>query len=369
MRFRRLPAPLTDAAVIAAGALDVWWMVGLDDALPLACAAVAVAALVLRRRWPHLAFALTLPALVFTDAQIASLIALYTLSSRCRNRWVLAGYALAFGVCYAVPWPADEYADIPRTDLLITLGYTTATAAAPVFLGQLVQVRHDLSRRLAELAAAREQERVLIARTVLASERARLAREMHDVVSHQVSLIAVRAGALQMTCDSETVREAATTIRKLSVNTLDELRHMVMLLRVSGNATPLEADLQPTVANLHRLLADSGIDAELDLDVPPDLSPAVDRTIYRTVQEALTNVRKHAPGATATVRICHDPTALTVSVANTAPTQARLPLPSTQHGLISLRERAEMLGGTLVAGPTDDHGYLLLVRLPPTPDA
>jgi signal transduction histidine kinase len=90
----------------------------------------------------------------------------------------------------------------------------------------------------------------------------------------------------------------------------------------------------------------------------------VQRAIYRTVQEALTNVRKHAPGATATVRLGHEPGAFVVTVTNTPPTRPALPLPGSRQGLVGLKERAELLGGTLEAGATANDGYRVTLRVP-----
>jgi signal transduction histidine kinase len=186
---------------------------------------------------------------------------------------------------------------------------------------------------------------------------------MHDVVSHQVSLIAVSAGALQVGAPDSGTKEAASTIRSLSVNTLDELRHMVTLLRASGSQ-PTELTPQPTLAELARLVATSGVDAELRGDLPDDISAPLQRAIYRTVQESLTNVRKHAPGATVVIHIGQTETTLTVEITNGPPTRTAVPLPSAQHGLIGLRERAELLGGTLDAGPAPGGGFTLLLRVP-----
>lgn len=108
----------------------------------------------------------------------------------------------------------------------------------------------------------------------------------------------------------------------------------------------------------------SGIETELQTDVPEDLPPTVQRAIYRTVQEALTNARKHAPGTSATVHIRHHDGAVRATVTNTAPTRPPLPLPSAHHGLVGLRQRAALLGGTVTAGPTADGGYELRLELP-----
>ncbi|KOT83429.1 histidine kinase, partial [Streptomyces rimosus subsp. pseudoverticillatus] len=173
---------------------------------------------------------------------------------------------------------------------------------------------------------------------------------------HQVSLIAVRAGALQVAAKDTDTREAARTIRSLSANTLDELRHMVNLLRASGGSTT-ELTPQPTLADLHHLVATSGIETTLTGDLPPGISTTAQRTIYRTVQEALTNVRKHAPGARAEVRLWHDTAHFGVTVTNTAPTRPSVALPSSRQGLIGLRERADLLDGTFTTGPTPQGGF------------
>ncbi|MBA2946646.1 sensor histidine kinase [Streptomyces himalayensis] len=359
---RRLTAPLLNATLVAAALVDVWVNVDPAATLRMTWALAAAVALLLRRRLPLLTFLLSLPAVLLSDAIFAALAALYTLASLTRSRILLAVCALAFTLSDMTSWPSPNL-DLFHPPTLITLGYTAATAAAPVFLGQLVQARRDLSLRLAEISEARDHERLLTAQAVLAKERAQLAREMHDVVSHQVSLIAVRAGALQVGTRDAEAKEAAATIRRLSVQTLDELRHMVSVLRASGGR-PAELTPQPSLADLQRLVDSSGIEAELTTDLPGSPPPTVQRAIYRTVQEALTNVRKHAPGATATVHIAHEGGAVRVTVTNTAPTRPALPLPSAHYGLVGLRQRAALLGGTVTSGPTPEGGYQLRLELP-----
>jgi signal transduction histidine kinase len=365
MRLGGLPAPLLGAVLVGVSLLDVWVNVDTDDQPAIACALLAAFVLPLRRRLPLLAFLLTLPAAVVTDAVIATLVALYTLSSLSRHRVLLAVCATVFAISDFSPWPWSswEVAQLSDTYSLIHLSYALATAAAPVFLGQLVQARRELSLRLAEITEAREHERLLTAQSVLAKERAQLAREMHDVVSHQVSLIAVQAGALQVSGRDAEARKAAATIRRLSVQTLDELRHMVSVLRASGSS-PTELTPQPSLADVQRLVSGSGIEAELESNLPDDLPPTVQRAVYRTIQEALTNVRKHAPGATAAVRIHHQDGAIYATVTNTPPTRPALSLPSAHHGLAGLSQRAELLGGTITSGPTTDGGYGLRLELP-----
>ncbi|NNN29445.1 two-component sensor histidine kinase [Streptomyces sp. S3(2020)] len=363
--WARIPAPVIDAAVVAVALVDVLLSLGDADRAAQAMAALACAALAVRRRFPLAVFLLTLPASLMLDIVFAPFAALFTLAERSRDRRLLIVCAVLFALASAAPWPLNDLTSNDRTWTLVYFFYTLATAAAPVLLGQLLQARRDLARRLAEIEEAREHERLLHSQAVLARERAQLAREMHDVVSHQVSLIAVQAGALQVAAKDPDFKEGARTIRSLSVDTLDELRHMVTLLRASGGRST-ELTPQPTLADLHKLVTTSGIDTELTGELPPDVSTTAQRAVYRTVQEALTNVRKHAPGASATVRLWHadDGSAFGVTVTNTPPTRTSLPLPGSQQGLIGLKERAELLAGTLESEPTPGGGYEVRLRIP-----
>ncbi|MFD2688829.1 sensor histidine kinase [Streptomyces phyllanthi] len=363
--WTRIPAPVVDGVVAVVAVLDVLFNLEYTGRLEQATAALACAALAVRRRFPLPVFLLTLPASLMLDIVFAPFAALFTLAERSRDRRLLGGCAVLFAVASAAPWPLDDLSSHERTWTLVYFFYTLATAAAPVLLGQLVQARRDLARRLVEIEEAREHERLLHSQAVLARERAQLAREMHDVVSHQVSLIAVQAGALQVAATDPDFSEGARTIRALSVDTLDELRHMVTLLRASGGRAT-ELTPQPTLADLHRLITTSGIDAELIGELPPNINTPAQRAVYRTVQEALTNVRKHAPGASASVRLwqADNGTAFGVTVTNTPSTRPSLPLPSSRQGLIGLRERAELLGGSFESGTTADGGYELSLRIP-----
>ncbi|WP_210592683.1 sensor histidine kinase [Streptomyces sp. GESEQ-35] len=366
--WARIPAPVIDAVVVVAAAGDGVVNLGEGGSVEQAMVALGCAALAVRRYFPLPVFLLTLPASLMLDIVVAPFAALFTLAERSRNRRLLVVCAVLFAVASAAPWPLDDISSHERTWTLVYFFYTLATAAAPVLLGQLVQARRDLARRLAEIEEAREHERLLHSQAVLARERAQLAREMHDVVSHQVSLIAVQAGALQVAAKEPDFKEGARAIRSLSVDTLDELRHMVTLLRASGGRAT-ELTPQPTLSDLHKLVTTSGIDAELTGDLSPDVSTTAQRAVYRTVQEALTNVRKHAPGATATVHLWHDPDAYGVTVTNTPPTRPSLPLPGAHQGLIGLKERAELLAGTFEFGRTPDGGYEVSLRIPAHGDA
>ncbi|PIM69131.1 two-component sensor histidine kinase [Streptomyces sp. JV178] len=358
--WQRVPALVIDLALVAAAALDVRLNDWEPTRLEFALVAVGCTALAFRRRFPLAVFLLTLPVALMQDVAVAVLAALFTLAERSRDRRLLAVCVALAAVASSTPWPLAE---VDRTMTLVFFVYGLATAAAPVLFGQLFQAQRDLARRLTEIEEAREHERTLHAQAVLARERAQLAREMHDVVSHQVSLIAVRAGALQVAARDVDAKEAARTIRSLSVTTLDELRTMVTLLRASGgDATELTP--QPTLADLRKLVESSGTHVQLTGELPPTVSTPTQRALYRTVQEALTNVRKHAPGATASVELWQDGESIGVTVTNTPSTRPSLSLPGSQQGLVGLRERADILHGTLDAGPTTEGGYRVRLRIP-----
>lgn len=324
---------------------------------------LALLALLVRRHHRYLALVLTLPALIMTSIATPALIALYTVARHARDRRVVALCAVTVAVADGIPSPLDFHGHNSR-DLLITVIYSTLLGAAPAFLGQLVQARADLAARLRDIVEARERSEKLAAQTVLAAERAQLAREMHDVVSHQVSLIAVQAAALQVSAKPMDAA-AAGTIRELAVKTLNELRYMINILRASaGRATPLAP--QPTLTNLHALVTESGIDASLHGQLREDLDAATQRAVYRTVQEGLTNARKHAPGAPIDVELWQDTSVGGVTVTNGPPTRQPLSLPGAGHGLIGLRERAELLHGTLTTERTGDGGFRISLHLPIT---
>ncbi|AZQ39886.1 two-component sensor histidine kinase [Streptomyces cyaneochromogenes] len=365
--WKRVPAPVVDLALVAAAAVDVWLNLWDDTRLGVSLAAIGCAALAFRRRFPLGVFLLTLPVALTQDVAVAPVVALFTLAERSRNRRLLAVGVALTAVASSTPWPVENLTEAGRTMTLILFVYSLATAAAPVLFGQLVQTRRDLARRLAEIEEVREHERALHAQAVLARERAQLAREMHDVVSHQVSLIAVRAGALQVATNDTDAKEAARTIRSLSVTTLDELRTMVTLLRASGGQAT-ELTPQPTLADLRKLVESSGTHAALKGELAPAVGTPAQRAIYRTVQEALTNVRKHAPGATACIELWQDGDAVGVTVTNTPPTRPSLSLPGSQQGLVGLRERADLLHGTLESGPSEEGGYQVRLRIPLSTD-
>ncbi|ROQ17823.1 MULTISPECIES: sensor histidine kinase [unclassified Curtobacterium] len=343
------------AAALADAVLDISGATTLETVLSL----VAAAALLLRRRFPVLAFALTVPGLFVGSAVVAASVALFTLGERTDRRWLMLLAALVqfvgFGGFVGPPQSPGE--------IVVSVVYALIFALGPLAVGLLVQTRARLTGQLVEVHRAREDERRQAAAVALSRERALLAREMHDVVSHQVTLIAVQAGAMQMAGRDEAERGFARTIRQLCVVTLQELREMVQVLRASGG-TDRQIAPQPVLADLPRLIAESGLETRATVDLPDTLAQPLQRAVYRFVQEGLTNVRKHAPDATVRVSGRVSAGHVLVDVVNGPARAERLELPGSGLGLIGLGERASLLGGSMDSGPQPDDGFALHLRLP-----
>ncbi|MFF7637202.1 sensor histidine kinase [Kitasatospora sp. NPDC008050] len=352
----------------------VWWKNALN--------CVAALGLLLRLRYPVVSMLLALPGTFFTESWLAPITALYSVTAARRRPLVPVLCASAFALADYFTWSVSgQNSGIDPVALTQTNGLALMQSlllgTAPVALGMLARTRRELTLRLTELTRGQRREARLLAERVLATERARLAREMHDVVSHQVSLISVQAGGLQVSTTDPNAERTAQTIRELSVRTLQELRQMVGVLRAAGgaglpgSAEPSGPPLapQPRLADLPRLIEDSGLpDGEVELAPGEREWPeAVQRAAYRTVQEALTNIRKHAPGAAVRIAVTEQGAQLLVEVRNgpaDGPPDGGPALPGGGHGLVGLRERAQLLGGRLTAGPTTDRGFVVRAELP-----
>jgi signal transduction histidine kinase len=337
--------------------------------LTVGCAVAAVAGVVVSRRHALPGFVLTLPALAVLGAVAAPAITVYSVARRTTHPAIVVGCVAVSAVTASVAMSLPE---AHRTGAIVVgLLYFTAGAAAPALLGRLTRVHQALRIRLDEIEAVHQHERVLYAQSVVATERAQIGREMHDVVSHQVTLIAVRAATILVDPEPERARREAATIRELAVSTLEELRHLVTLLRASGGTSEDGSTAPPpAIADVDALIDSSGIDVRVQGALPPDLPGAWQRTIYRTIQESLTNARKHAPGSSASITYdTADRAELVVTIVNSPPTRPALPLPGAGHGLIGLRERAEILGGVLRAQPLPDGSFSVCLRLPRADDA
>ncbi|RCV48045.1 sensor histidine kinase [Marinitenerispora sediminis] len=346
----RTPGWLALGLPAALAALEGVLVTGPEDHLARGLALLAAGGLLLRRRLPWAALLLALPGQWTGFLWFAPMFAVYGLAERCRRPWpaVLGAAVVALvdirSFLDAVQPPALD------TRTLVSVGYAALTGAAPALIGMLVRTRRELAARITDLVATQRHERLLIEERALATERARLAREMHDVVAHQVSLMSVQAAALQAAHPDPDVREAARELRRLSVTTLTELRHMVTILRAAG-ARGTELTPQPTLDELRGLLDSSGMAVTAAIDLPPERRwpEPVERAAYRIVQESLTNIRKHAPGAHVDVGLRHEDAQLVIDISNGPAAAPPLRLPGGGHGLLGLRERAHHLGGTLRA--------------------
>ena len=246
------------------------------------------------------------------------------------------------------------------------LAEMTMLSAIVLFAAGALRERHEARRRLAEQQHISDTER---ARRAQLEERTRIARELHDVVAHHMSVIAIQAEAAPYRPPEETAGSFAT-IRATATEGLRELRRVVGVLRAEGSAE--DPDPQPTLDRLDGLLA-SARGAGLTVTVavtgtPRPLAPGVELSAYRILQEALSNAMRHAPGADTRVELGYRPAGLVLEVVN-GPARSR-PVPSQEpgHGVLGMRERAAMLGGELTAGPRPDGGYAVAAVLPATRD-
>ncbi|MFD9965203.1 sensor histidine kinase [Amycolatopsis sp. NPDC058986] len=244
------------------------------------------------------------------------------------------------------------------------------STALPAVVSLYFEARKQLLRSLRDRAERAEREQHLLAEQARAEERRRLASEMHDVVTHRLSLMVLHAGALGVTSQDDAVRGAAEDIRREGALALDELRDLVGVLRNGANLDARTLSPAPTgdPATLAEESRSVGVPTELSVTGDPSqLSPTIARTAYRVVQEALTNVRKHAPGSSATVDLRYHTGGLEVSVRNTAaasPPDPALAGKGSGAGLAGLRQRVELIGGRFDAGPVPGGGFRVGAILP-----
>lgn len=318
--------------------------------------------LALRRLWPVPVFAVVLAASTATlslglpwDSYAAAAFALYPVAlTRRRRRWVptpLIGVASAlFILGGAMVGPAGRHAEITGR-LLLGL----AVLGASWTLGRVVRERRA--------QAARSARR--LADQAVSDERLRIARELHDVVAHSMSLIAVKAGVAVHVAEArpEEALDALRVIETTSRGSLAEMRHLLGVLRTGA----ADADLTPSpgLADLTGLAdraAMAGVHVDLDVDAC-DLPDGVALSAYRIVQEAVTNVVKHAAPARCRVRVKADGIRMRIDVTDDGPGVRVLP-GGDGHGLIGMRERVMMYGGDFTAGPRPEGGFAVSAAFP-----
>ncbi len=314
-----------------------------------------------RRRRPLLLVAAALVAWVIAAAYPAVVVGQYGLGAHERSRRAVAAVTAVVTVAVAVPFRRQGL------DSIIPL--SVAVCLAPSLLGLWAAARRDLLAGLRERADRAEREQHLLAERARADERARIAHDMHDVVAHRVSLMVLHATAIEVAADAERP-VLARRIRAIGRDALEELRALVGVLRAGEPGAPLAP--QPTLADLPGL-AEQSRAAGTPVTVesagrPRGLPSMVEQAGYRVVQEALTNVHKHAGAAATVVQVRYGTDTLRVTVHNAPPGHAvAAALPAGGHGLAGLRERVHLVGGRLTTGATRDGGFEVTATIPVPP--
>ncbi|MFE6162419.1 sensor histidine kinase [Streptomyces sp. NPDC056486] len=372
MRSRRRADALLWAA-LAIPALTVDRM-GLNEPRPAWQQAAGIAVLGLAaavwRRWPQIGFAAA------AGLELAAAPSLFTLSygtalavfallmgrkaTRVRPALLLFGAIALLGTAKIVVRGVD-----PVVEWLVLMGTLLFGAVFPWLAGRYLRQGRELAAAGWARAGQLEREQRIVADRARLRERARIAQDMHDSLGHELSLIAVRAGALQVAADlPERHRGAAADLRVAASDATDRLHEIIGLLREEGDEVAPLAPAGESVRALVERAADSGLPVQYvrgDAQEQRTESPRTDeteRTVHRIVQEALTNAAKHAPGASVTVEV-----RATAVVVTNGPAKEPGSGPGVGSGLVGLRARIEDLGGTLDAGPHDD-GFQVVARLP-----
>lgn len=284
----------------------------------------------------------------------ALLVAVATVAATGWRGAVTAGAGAAV-VLLAAPATARA---MPTSGLAATLGFCLAAVSTGMY------VNAARERRLRG-----ERERLLRAEAAVTHERLRIARELHDIVAHHLSLVVLQAGAARLSlpagADALPAIQAAETASRRA---LDEMRRMVGVLRLRDLATPTDRAPQPTLRDLPHLLDQAraaGLTVTPDIDADLDgLPDGVELSAYRIVQEALTNVIRHAGGARTTVAVHRRTDRLELHIRNQAGVQPQDPPSGTGLGLLGMRERATLHGGRCSAGPELGGGFLVSATLP-----
>ena len=363
--------------------------IGAFAILDLVLGLIATALLPLRRRFPLLVAVLTACLSAVSVFSVGpAMLAIVSMSTRRRWRpvvvvglvWIVCTLFYEFVLRPSVPGVASEV--ISRW---ASGGVAVAVYAICVSTGFYIGARRDLLASLRERARTAEREQALREDSAREAERTRIAREMHDVLAHHISLVSLHAGALTYRTDltRDETAEAAAVIQNNAQLALTELRQILGVLRdVDGGAQARGASEnafaedegraeppQPTLAALPALVADgrdAGMRVTTDADglALDDLSESVSRTAYRIIQEALTNARKHAPGAPVTVRLERRDDELWVTARNSVGHASAGLTAGSGMGLTGLQERAELAGGTLAHGIDSDGSFVVAARLP-----
>ncbi|OII64075.1 two-component sensor histidine kinase [Streptomyces sp. CC53] len=312
-------------------------------------------------------------------ADFAMLVIIYTVAADDGPRWA-SRFALAGGVVAAplagLRWPGPDLS--PLGVVAFTVFMTVPFVLAWV-LGDSMRTRRAYFAQLEERAARLEREREAQAKVAVAAERARIARELHDVVAHNVSVMVVQADGAAYVMDAapDQARQALETISSTGRQALAEMRRLLGILRTGEHEEAGEYVPQPDVGQIEDLVEQvrtAGLPVDFKVEGSPRPLPSgVELTAYRIVQEALTNTRKHGgPDAGASVRLMYFDDGLGLLVEDDGRGAAQEMYEDggadgSGHGLIGMRERVGMVGGTLDAGPRPGGGFRISALLPLKP--
>jgi signal transduction histidine kinase len=365
-------------ALLAAAAelAQVIGATGTPSGAALLLAVVAGGVLALRRMAPLAVLATTGAATVAIVALgddpsfVSVLIALYTTAALCERRVSLA--ALAPTVAIAATLSALT-ADAPGRQTSATFGAIIASmfAVGTWVLGAYVQTQRRYRRELQERAASAEREREQLARIAVHEERASIARELHDIVAHSVSvmLVGVRGARDALRTSPKVAEETLARVERSGEQSLAELRRILALLREPEQRA--ESHPQPSLTELDELVASyraAGLPVRLDVvGEPTPLPSGVELSVYRIAQEALTNALKHTDPTNVTVTLAFRDSGLELEVVDDGTTAT--PNAGTGQGLVGMRERVALLGGELQTGPREGGGFRVAARLPVGGDA
>lgn len=356
-------------AIILSVSLDDYGMSSAKVATDAALGVLCCISLWWRRRWP---FGVALVCIALgafsTFGTIAGLFALASLAVHRHLRPALIVSALF------VPTAVVCSIWLGRPNTWSVLLPTIAMGAAATGWGMFVRARRQLIATLRDRAQRAEADQVVRAERARLSERTRIAREMHDVLAHRISLVALHAGALEVARDlpPAQVRESAALLRSTAHQALEELRDVIGVLREEAGQERASTVPQPTLADIPRLVEEtrrSGakVDFEMQVDGAAAAPGPLGRDAYRIVQEALTNVSKHARGTHARVRVAGAPNrGLHVSVRNPSAvgTHDRPTVPGSGTGLLGLQERVTLANGVLVHGTDASGDFVVEADLP-----
>lgn len=352
-----------DEAGHGTDAVAVWFVVG-DPLVGL----LALVAVVLWRRRHPVPVALATAALTAVSPMVfgPATLALCSLATRRRPREMVAAGLVTVGAALGFELLFPEPSGLPLWVAALLAGLLVSVVLAVGFSVGADRERLASLRDRTETLEREQQARVAAAR---AAERTRIAREMHDVLAHRISLVAMHAGALTYREDLPRDEQLAVarTIEENAHLALHDLRDVLGVLRAPGAGDDLTGTdpepPQPGIADLPRLVEEAratGARIQLEQRASAAVPATTGRTVYRVVQEALTNARKHAPGCTVTVLVAGSPgEGVEVVVDNPLPGWREPGLPGAGLGLLGLEERVDLLGGTLTHGP---EGQRFVVR-------